>query len=170
MISKSTVSPHLLWLIKQENLVFILVILYIREYIYVFLQNCLWVTGVSTDFQLRESGSWNNRKHTALLSIIFNGTKLVHVSIILRKLLHLKCFQFIFNRENRNCYIKFTNRLLPNIFFSKTWASVSQVSFIIYFLKTTEFIYKSFHQVGAWFVTVSTVTSVNVPSIILDYD
>ena len=27
----------------------------------------------------------------------------------------------------------------------------------------------SFHQVGAWFVTVSTVTSVYVPSIILDY-
>ena len=29
--------------------------------------------------------------------------------------------------------------------------------------------YGSFHQVGARFVTVSIVTSVNVPSIILDY-
>ena len=31
------------------------------------------------------------------------------------------------------------------------------------------FPYGSFHQVGARFVTVSIVTSVNVPSIILDY-
>ena len=31
-------------------------------------------------------------------------------------------------------------------------------------------VYGSFHQVGARFVTVSIVTSVNVPSIILDYD
>ena len=31
-------------------------------------------------------------------------------------------------------------------------------------------VYGSFHQVGARFVTVSVVTSVNVPSIILDYD
>ena len=31
-------------------------------------------------------------------------------------------------------------------------------------------IYGSFHQVGTRFVTVSIVTSLNVPSIILDYD
>ena len=31
-----------------------------------FLQNCLWVPGVSDDFRFRVSGSRNNRKRTDL--------------------------------------------------------------------------------------------------------
>ena len=52
-------------IIKQEKLVFILVILYIWEYLRVFTK---FFTGsrVSEDFQFRVSGSRNNRKRTAL--------------------------------------------------------------------------------------------------------
>ena len=53
-------------LMKQEKRVFILVILYIREYLYVFMK---MFTGsrVSKDFQYRVSGSRNDRKRVALL-------------------------------------------------------------------------------------------------------
>ena len=44
---------------KQEKLMFILVILYIREYL-------CFCKIVSEDFQFRVSGSRNNQKHTAL--------------------------------------------------------------------------------------------------------
>ena len=51
-------------LIKQEKLVHIgyLTILYIREYLCVFIG-----TRVSKDFQFRVPGSRNNQKHTALM-------------------------------------------------------------------------------------------------------
>ena len=51
-------------LIKQEKLMFILVILYCTfGSIYVLLQNC---TQVSENFKFRVSGSRNHRKRTAL--------------------------------------------------------------------------------------------------------
>ena len=59
-------STFIMTLIKQEKLVFILVILYIREYLYVF-TNCLQTcTRISEDFQFRISGSQNNWKSTAV--------------------------------------------------------------------------------------------------------
>ena len=63
-------STFIMTLIKQENLVFILVILYIREYLRVFTK-LFTGTWVSEDFQFWVSGSRNNRKHTALPGTIF---------------------------------------------------------------------------------------------------
>ena len=48
-------------LIKQEKVVFTLVILYIREYLHVFIK-LFTGTRVSEDFQFRVSGSRNNQK------------------------------------------------------------------------------------------------------------
>ena len=59
-------STFIMTLIKQEKLVFILVILYIREYLCVFIK-LFTGTRVSEDFTFRVSGSRNNRKCTALL-------------------------------------------------------------------------------------------------------
>ena len=58
-------STFIMTLIKQEKLVFILVILYIQEYLCVFAK---LFTGnrMSEDFQFWVSGSWNNRNRTAL--------------------------------------------------------------------------------------------------------
>ena len=53
-------------LIKQEKLVFILVILYIREYLCVFTK-LFTGTWVCEDFQFQVSGSRNNQKSTALI-------------------------------------------------------------------------------------------------------
>ena len=58
--------------IKQEKLVFILVILYIQEYLCVFTK-LFTGTRVSEDFQFWVSGSGNNRKRTAYLSIIMRN-------------------------------------------------------------------------------------------------
>ena len=52
-------------LIKQEKLVFVLVILYIQEYLCVNYK-LFTSTQVSEDFQFRVSGSQNNRKCTAV--------------------------------------------------------------------------------------------------------
>ena len=52
--------------LKQEHLVFILVILYIGEYLCVVIK-LFTGTRVSKDFQFRVSGSRNNRKRTALV-------------------------------------------------------------------------------------------------------
>ena len=58
-------STFITILIKHEKLVFMLVILYIREYLYVFTK--LFTSNrVSEDFQFQVSGSWNNQKCTAL--------------------------------------------------------------------------------------------------------
>ena len=48
-------STFIMTVIKQEKLEFILVILYIQEYL------CVYFTRVSEDFQFRVSGSRNNR-------------------------------------------------------------------------------------------------------------
>ena len=61
--SKSTFIVTLV--IKQEKFVFILVILYIREYLCVFTK-LFTGTQVFEDFQFRVSSSRNNRNHTAL--------------------------------------------------------------------------------------------------------
>ena len=63
--SKSTFN---MTLIKQEKLMFMLVILYIREYLHVCVFTKLFTgTWVSEDFQFRVSASRNNGKWTALV-------------------------------------------------------------------------------------------------------
>ena len=61
--SKSTFN---MTLIKQEKLVFILVIVYIQQYLCVFIK-LFTGTRASEDFQYQVTGSRNNRKCTALV-------------------------------------------------------------------------------------------------------
>ena len=66
-------STFIMTLIKQEKLVFILVILYIQEYLCVF---TIFFRGirVSEDFKFRVSGSRDNRKRRALLYMALTQT------------------------------------------------------------------------------------------------
>ena len=63
-------SSFIVTLIKQEKLVFILVILYIREYVHVCVFTKLFTgSRVSKDFQFWVSGSRNNQKQTAVVYV-----------------------------------------------------------------------------------------------------
>ena len=64
--------PFIMTLIKQEFVFFILVILYIQEYLCVFTK-LFTGTRVSEDFQFRVTGSRNNRKRTALEKKLFKN-------------------------------------------------------------------------------------------------
>ena len=63
-------STFIMTLIKQEKLVFILVILYILEYLCVFTK-LFTGTRVTKDIQFQVSGSLNNWKCTALHHVKF---------------------------------------------------------------------------------------------------